>query len=192
MITAIVLAAGESKRMGRPKMLMPWGHTTVFGKVIETLKDAGLENIVVITGALHEKIVSESDQNISYVKNKDFSNGEMLVSVKVGLNYIKKLLGAALIVLGDQPQIQVETVKKILERYQLTQHSIIVPSYKMHRGHPWLVDQTYWSEINQLNPPNTLRDFLNSHANDIDYVLFDSPTILEDIDTQNDYLQYKP
>lgn len=192
MITAIVLAAGESKRMGRPKMLMPWGHTTVFGKVIETLKDAGLENIVVVTSALHEKIVSESDHNISYVQNKDFSNGEMLVSVKVGLNYIKKLQGAALIVLGDQPQIQVETVKKILERYQLTQHSIIVPSYKMHRGHPWLVDQTYWSEINQLNPPNTLRDFLNSHANDIDYVLFDSPTILEDIDTQNDYLQYKP
>jgi molybdenum cofactor cytidylyltransferase len=192
MISAIVLAAGVSKRMGQPKMLMPWGPTTVIGKVLETLQETGVKDIVVVTGGLHDKLASKLDENIHYLQNKDFSNGEMLTSVKVGLQNIASDQEAVLIVLGDQPQIQAETVRKIIERYQATHHSIIVPSYHMHRGHPWLVAKAHWQEIVQLEMPETLRDFLNTHSGEIDYIQLDTPSILADIDTLNDYYLSKP
>jgi len=191
-ITAVVLAAGESKRMGQPKMLMPWGPTTVFGTVIETLQNEGLNNIVVVTGGLHDELISLYPANIHYVMNVDYANGEMLTSVKVGLRNIDNDQDAALIVLGDQPQIQRTTVARIIEKYNNSQSSIIVPSYNMHRGHPWLVGRTYWKEIEQLDPPNTLRDFLDIHISTIDYIIINSPSILQDIDTHDDYLRYKP
>jgi molybdenum cofactor cytidylyltransferase len=62
----------------------------------------------------------------------------------------------------------------------------------MHRGHPWLVDRGYWDEILSLRPPETMRSFLNSKHEIIDYVTVATPTILQDIDTREDYEQYRP
>ena len=62
----------------------------------------------------------------------------------------------------------------------------------MHRGHPWIIDQALWQEILTLNPPQTLRDFLGKHSNIIDYVDVDTPSVIQDLDTQSDYSQYKP
>jgi molybdenum cofactor cytidylyltransferase len=55
-ISAILLAAGQSKRMGRPKMLLPWGNTTVLGKVIETIRNAGIDDILVVTGGAKNEV----------------------------------------------------------------------------------------------------------------------------------------
>jgi molybdenum cofactor cytidylyltransferase len=146
MISAIVLAAGQSKRMGRQKMLLPWGQTCVIGQVISTLLEAGVNDIDVVTGGAQSELKEVlKDYKINYLFNKDFAKGEMLLSVKVGLSGQGDESKAALIVLGDQPQIETEIVQEIVERYLSTQHKIIVPSYKMHRGHPWLVDKSYWS-----------------------------------------------
>jgi molybdenum cofactor cytidylyltransferase len=132
------------------------------------------------------------DYKINYLFNKDFAKGEMLLSVKVGLSGQGDESKAALIVLGDQPQIETEIVQEIVERYLSTQHKIIVPSYKMHRGHPWLVDKSYWQEILQLNPPFTLQNFLNMHNEAIDYITVDKPSVMQDLDTQTDYTHFKP
>jgi molybdenum cofactor cytidylyltransferase len=193
MIYAIVLAAGESKRMGQPKMLMPWGQTTVIGKVVTTLTEAGLGNIIVVTGGSHmdvDNALKKFKVEITY--NKDYTNGEMLTSVQVGLTALDKSAHAALIALGDQPQIELQVVHAILNRYRNSRKQIIVPSYRMHRGHPWIIDQALWQEILTLNPPQTLRDFLGKHSNIIDYVDVDTPSVIQDLDTQSDYSQYKP
>jgi molybdenum cofactor cytidylyltransferase len=193
MISAIVLAAGQSKRMGRQKMLMPWGRTTVIGKVISTLVEAGVVNIHVVTGGNQDELKDAlREYNIQYIQNKDFANGEMLASVKVGLISMGKESEAALNVLGDQPQIEYKVIQIIVERYIETHNKIIVPSYQMHRGHPWLVEKSYWKEILNLTPPATLRDFLISHNDVIDYVNVDSQSVLQDLDTQADYSQFKP
>jgi molybdenum cofactor cytidylyltransferase len=192
MITALILAAGVSKRMGQPKILMPWGKTTVFGKIIETLKEARIENIVVVSGEIMEKLQAEYGADIRFIYNEDFANGEMLTSIQVGLMSVSTDQGAALIVLGDQPQILADTINIITDEYQKTNYPIIVPSYNMHRGHPWLVDRGYWDEILSLRPPETMRSFLNSKHEIIDYVTVTTPTILQDIDTREDYEQYRP
>jgi len=193
MISAIILAAGQSTRMGQQKMLLPWGQTTVIGKIVSTILQAGVIDIHLVTGESHnklEKILIEF--KIEFIFNKDYSNGEMLTSFQVGLTGVGVETEAALVVLGDQPQIESNIVQAIVDRYISTHHPIIVPSYNMHRGHPWLIEKSYWKEIFNLMPPHTLRDFLTMHNEVIDYINVETPSIIQDLDTQKDYSKYKP
>ena len=85
MITAIILAAGESKRMGEPKMLMPWGKSTVLQTVISTLQASSVTDILVVTGGARPQIESLVGKTVQTIFNKDYANEEMLVSIQVGL-----------------------------------------------------------------------------------------------------------
>jgi len=193
MISALVLAAGESKRMGQPKMLLPWGKTTVIGKVIFTLFQAGLTDVCVVTGGNYTGVKEAlAEYNSKLVFNPDYADGEMLTSVKVGLKEIEGASEAALIVLGDQPQIEAGVVKIVMDSYLSARPKIVVPSYQMHRGHPWLIDHALWNEITVLSPPNTLRDYLIQNQGIISYVNVNTPSILQDLDTPREYLEQKP
>jgi molybdenum cofactor cytidylyltransferase len=193
MISAIVLAAGLSTRMGTQKLLLPWGDTTVIGNILFTLKQAGLSDIGVVTGRTYaevEKLILEHGARLLF--NQDYANGEMLTSLQVGLRDLGNETEAILVVLGDQPQIEGQVVKEIMLRFEANHHPIIVPSYEMHRGHPWLLGKAYWAEVLALRAPLTLRDFLNSHHEVIDYLTVTSPSILQDLDTREDYSTFKP
>ena len=83
MISAIILAAGESKRMGQPKMLLPWGKVSVLGQVISTFQSAGIEDIIVVTGGAHEQVEEIVKENgARSVFNRNYANGEMLSSLQ--------------------------------------------------------------------------------------------------------------
>ena len=69
--------------------------------------------------------------------------------------------------------------------------TIVVPSYEMHRGHPWLIARPFWDELLSMKPPQTARDFLQKHAEEIQYVEMKTPSIIEDLDTPEDYLKFK-
>ena len=196
-IAAILLAAGLSTRMGQPKLILEWRDTTILGIVVSTLANAGIPDIIVVTGAFREQLDRHIEQlSMDYpvrtVHNPAFKSGEMLSSVQTGLNAIQLPTKAALITLGDQPQIQGNTIFSILSAYQRSRSSLVIPSYRMHRGHPWLVAQILWPKVLGLTPPQTLRDFLEEHTKDIDYVPVDNDSILQDIDTPEDYTSSKP
>jgi molybdenum cofactor cytidylyltransferase len=93
----------------------------------------------------------------------------------------------ALIGLGDQPQVQEGIVSLICEAYQSTHSPLIVPSFQMRRGHPWLVARKFWNELLDMKSPETPRDFLNKHAKEIHYVETNTSSILADLDTPEDY-----
>ena len=78
MITAIILAAGESKRMGEPKMLMPWGKSTVLQTVISTFQASGIKDILVVTGGAHQQVESLIGKTVETVFNENYQSGEML------------------------------------------------------------------------------------------------------------------
>ena len=188
MITAIILAAGQSKRMGRPKMLLPWGKSTIIEHVISTFLQAGIEDVIVVTGGAREQVEGRISQYpVRTIHNKDYAAGEMLSSIQCALGAMPTGTQAALIGLGDQPQVQERTVRLICEQYQAGQPSLVVPSFQMRRGHPWLVARPLWSEIQALKPPASTRDFLTGHAHDIQYVNVDTQSILADLDTPEDY-----
>ncbi len=193
MISAILLAAGQSKRMGQPKMLLPWEKLTVIEHVITIFLNAGIEDIVVITGGAHEQVERVTTcYPIRRIYNEDYANGEMLSSLQCGLRAMPDQVQAALIGLGDQPQVQEQSVRRICAAYQESQSSLVVPSFQMRRGHPWLVARPLWDELLQMKSPESPRDFLNRHANDIHYVEIDSPSILADLDTPDDYQKSRP
>jgi molybdenum cofactor cytidylyltransferase len=99
---------------------------------------------------------------------------------------------AALIGLGDQPQVQESSVRAICKAYETFRSSLIVPSFRRKRGHPWLVTRPVWNEILELQPPSTPRDILNKYSNVIHYVTVNTPTILADLDTPEDYRNSHP
>lgn len=193
MISAIILAAGESKRMGQPKMLLPWGKTTVLGQVISTFQTAGIEDIVVVLGGARERVEEIVKQyGARSIFNADFANGEMLPSLQRGIEAQSSQTQAMLIGLGDQPQIQEGTVRLVCETFTTMQSKVVAPSYQMRRGHPWLVKRSLWDELLEMRPPQSPRDFLNRHAKEIQYVQVQTSTILADLDTMEEYKKARP
>ena len=196
MISAIILAAGESKRMGQPKMLLPWGKVSVLGHVISTFQSAGIEDIIVVTGGAHEQVEEAVKQSgARSVFNRNFANGEMLSSLQCGLEVLFREEAApmaTLIGLGDQPQIQIGSVQLICETFRERKPKLIVPSFQRRRGHPWLVERSLWTELFVMRSPQSLRDFLNKHVDEIHYVEVSAPSILADLDTPEDYQSSRP
>jgi molybdenum cofactor cytidylyltransferase len=192
MIGAVMLAAGESRRMGRPKMALPWQDTTVIGQVVRTLASAGVEEIIVVTGGDRDAVdAALQDLPARPVFNPDHQEGEMLSTFKTGLAALSEGVEAALIVLGDQPQIEGWVVKSVISAYHSSGAALVVPSFNRRRGHPWLLDRSLWQEALALPPPATLRDFLNLNAGKIHYLLVDTGSILLDLDTPEDYSSYQ-
>lgn len=187
MISAVVLAAGKSTRMGRQKMLMPWGDKTVMESVIQTLQKSGIDDIVLVTNPE----IAKQTPHFSFrtILNE---NGDMLSSLQLGLQAQKPSAQATLICLGDQPQMEEGSVRSVIGAYTKSGSQLVVPSYHMRRGHPWLVARTLWDEILAMKEGQSMRDFLNAHADKIEYVTLETPTILQDLDTPDDYLKYKP
>lgn len=192
MISALILAAGQSRRMGQPKMPLQWGESTVLEHVIVTFQNAGADEILVVIGAARDQVEALVGGSAETIFNPEHAAGEMLSSVQVGLGGLNSRAEAALIALGDQPQVQESSVRQVIESFQQSGASLVVPSFQMRRGHPWLVAQEHWDEIQHMRSPETLRDFLNQHANEIRYVVTDNESVLHDIDTPEDYQHFKP
>lgn len=190
-ITAIILAAGLSRRMGQPKMLLPWGETSVLGKVLSTLNQAGVEDLIVISGGARQLIEAEVARlatdglPVRAIFNPQYEAGEMMSSVRAGLAAIGPQAEYALIALGDQPQLSVESARRVVEAAQRSDAQLVLPSFEMRRGHPWLVRRDLWPE---LISAETGRAFLQAHASKILYVETDE-TVMKDLDTPEDYQQ---
>jgi molybdenum cofactor cytidylyltransferase len=191
---AVVLAAGQSRRMGTQKLLLPWGSRTVIAQVVGVLASVAPEQIVVVTGGSHEQVAAAlHGLNVTLAHNSQYRQGEMLGSLRVGLAALGETINAALVVLADQPQIQPEIVELILRQAEHTSSPLIVPSYRQRRGHPWLVRRALWPELLGMDADTeTLRDFLNRHAHQIEYLNVESSSVLMDLDTPEDYRQQRP
>ena len=193
MIAAIILAAGESKRMGQPKMLLAWGEETVLEHVIGVVRSAGVDDIEVVTGAVQQEVEAICHkQSARVVYNPAYAQTEMLGSLQAGLLALPGVTEAALVTLGDQPQIEVGTVREVLGEYHRSRAHLVVPSYQRRRGHPWLLGRVLWKEVLGLRAPDSPREFLNGHSEEIRYVEIDSPSILQDLDTPDDYRDARP
>jgi molybdenum cofactor cytidylyltransferase len=193
MITGVILAAGASRRMGQPKLSLPWGGTTVLGQVIQVLRSAQVQDILVVLGGGREAAEAVCRQEaVRAVFNEDHTSTDMLASLQIGLKAADPAAQAALIALGDQPQIRDVTVRLVIQTFDDAGAPLVVPSYQMRRGHPWLVSRLFWSEILALRAPETSRDFLSRHALEIAYVEPGTATILQDLDSPEDYLNSRP
>jgi len=139
------------------------------------------------------------DSRAELVFNPDYNSTEMLVSFQTGLSHIlmdnileNRKVNVALVVLGDQPQIEAQVVQSILDVYKITTEEIIVPSFQNRRGHPWLVSRALWPDILTIPADQSLRSFLNRHNEAIHYLECNCPSILKDLDTPQDWENERP
>jgi molybdenum cofactor cytidylyltransferase len=188
-LAAVVLGAGLSNRMHENKLLLPWKQGTIIEWVISQLQEAGLDQIVVVTGRDNKTIEAlTSYPKVMHAFNQQFADGEMLHSLQCGISVLSADIKALLVVLGDQPQIEVQTIQNVTNAYIENEGKpLVVPSFQNRRGHPWMIGKELWNEILEMEPPDNLRAFLTRHANDILYVVVTSDSILSDIDTPQDY-----
>lgn len=191
-VGAVVLAAGASRRMGQSKMLLPWGQTTVIGKVVQTLLEVGIIHPVVVTGRAVDEIHTVlAGFPVQWAHNPRYETTEMLRSLQIGLRQVSEEIEAFLVVLGDQPQIESSIVRSILVESRATALPLLIPSFQQRRGHPWLVKKSLWPDLLALDEHATLRQFLNAHADQIKYLNVASDSVLMDLDTPEDYARYK-
>ena len=189
----IILAAGQSKRMARSKIVLPWGERTVIGTIITSFLNAGLKQIIVVTGGYRELVEAEVDNyGVEKIFNPKFENGEMAVSLQTGLSKMAPDCNGVFVALGDQPDIHPVDLIGIMKKSDQFPEKLIIPSYSMRRGHPWMIPANYFNEIKALKSPDTMKTFIQNHENDIEYYLVQKSNILADLDTPEDYDRLKP
>jgi molybdenum cofactor cytidylyltransferase len=187
MIWAMILAAGESKRMGKPKLLLPLGAKTMIETVIDKVIQSNVERILVVLGSNRKKIEKKiGNLPLEIAVNPDFKEG-MLSSVQRGLEVLPEEAQAVLIFLGDQPSIPSEVIDSVINAFRKTGKGIVLPVYKGERGHPVLLDMKYRREVKNLNPEVGLRELVYGRPEDILEVEVDDAGILRDINDIEDY-----
>ncbi len=187
-IGAVVLAAGMSRRMGRPKTLLPWRPgEVVIQAVVDVLLPFAAPVLVVGGHRISEVSRAVTPRGAQVVMNPDYQTGEMLSSFKVGLAALPDEVDAALIALGDQPRIQAAVVAALIAAFPDASGGIVAPSYAMRRGHPMLIARRYWGEFMALAEEDAPRTVIARHQDAITYVICEDDSVLGDIDTPEQY-----
>ncbi|MEE8186919.1 MAG: nucleotidyltransferase family protein [Nitrososphaerales archaeon] len=186
MIPIIVLAAGESRRFGRNKLLAGYGSDTIVSKVVKTCHASQADEVVVVLGHDAEAIRSVIDESCKVVINENYHLGQSS-SVKVGLNSCSKYSEAVLFHPADVALISPTDINVVLDSYQSSAGSIVIASYQGKPGHPILFDKSIFDELAEITEiGHGLKAILRKHESNLTKVEA-TKEVLIDIDTFADY-----
>ena len=187
-IWAIVLAAGESRSMGSPKMLLPYNDATVIEQLVNNLLDADIDRVVVVLGANREDIMKVTrSYDVFHCYNEDYKGG-MLSSVKCGFFSLPQGCTGALIMPGDQPMTGPGEINRVIRTFLESGKGLVMAAHNGKRGHPLIVDMKYADEVLTLPEDEGLRALAARHPEDVLESDTDDSSVLRDIDTQEDYM----
>ncbi len=185
-LEGIILAAGESRRMGYPKPLLRIGGQTFIERIAETML-AVVPRLVIVLGAHCERVRAAipRDARLAVVENPNYARGQ-LSSLKVGLGALQPDAAAALVHLGDHPMVRVETFRAVVDWYNQTRKPIVIARHDGHRGHPVVFDRVLFSELQSAPEEEGARHVVNADASRVAYVDLDDLGINLDLDTPSD------
>jgi molybdenum cofactor cytidylyltransferase len=190
-IPAIVLAAGKSTRMGRPKANLALGEGETFlSRIVATLRASDVDDVLVVVG--HDKAaildaLSRTGAVARIVENPNYERGQ-LSSMIAGLNAIDRPgVVAAMFTLVDVPLVASSTVRAVVERYRRTHAPIVRPVRGDQHGHPVLVDRSLFDEIRRADHATGAKAVVRAHVSAAGDVPVDDDGAFLDIDTVADY-----
>lgn len=186
-ITAVVLSAGASTRMGDFKPLLPLGKGTVIEQLVSTIKRAGICDIQIVLGHRAQDVIPVlKEEGVCWVINKDYTS-EMMSSVKVGTGCLRPDSEALFILPVDIPLIRSQTLHSLSDTFRKERQSIVYPTFEGKRGHPPLIPRQYAGELMQWAGKGGLKGFLEQYDRmSLDVPVFDEG-ILMDMDTPEQY-----
>lgn len=186
-ISAILLGAGESKRMGEDKLSLPWGKRTILEHCLQTLSRSRVREVIVVVNERTERIVRHrSGKRVKVVTNPDYRRG-MSSSIRWGLKHLSPDCEGILIALGDQPLLKSQTINALVKAFGREKSKIVLPSFKGRRGHPVIFPRTYEKELLRLRGDEGGKTILMKHAENVRIIPVKSEGVLKDIDTWGEY-----
>jgi molybdenum cofactor cytidylyltransferase len=186
-VAAILLAAGQSKRMGAFKPLLPFGEMTVIESCIDYLKRGGVETIVVVLGHQAETIREKlKNLPVRFALNPD-PESEMSESIARGVRELPADSLATFIALTDYPAVPSAVVTALTATWKGGHAKLLAPEYEGRGGHPVLVDLCFRDQLLHLDSQQGLRGLFAAHRAEALRVPVNSPFVARDIDTWDDY-----
>lgn len=187
MISAILLAAGRSRRMGAFKPLLPFGDRTVIEACVGNLLAGGVQEIVVVVGHRAPQVREQlAHLPVRFALN-DEQDSEMGLSIARGVEQVSESAEAVLIALADQPAIPPAAVGFLIAEGKRARRRLIVPVYEGRGGHPVWIDLSFRRELMNLDAQGGLRALFAAHPLEVLRVPVASPYVARDMDQWDDY-----
>jgi molybdenum cofactor cytidylyltransferase len=186
-ISGLVLGAGASSRLGPPKQLLPFKGTTLLGWVIDQAECAtGLDEVIVVLGRAAEEIRSRvTFGKAKVVENPVFGEG-CASSYRAGIGALDPRSDAIMILLGDQPGVDPETIDRVAEEWRRGEGQIVLSSYRGRKGHPMLFAKPFFDRLTGLHGDKAAWKLVDADPDLVREVSFDR-AFPEDIDTWEDF-----
>jgi len=186
-ISAILLGAGESKRMGVNKLGLPWGTKTVLERCLDSLLQAKVNEVVVVLSKKTRGMRGLLEHaGVKVVMNPVFKKG-MSTSIRKGVRAIDPMSKGILIALGDHPFLKTRTIDALIRAFVREKGSIIVPRFQGEKGHPVIFHRKHQTELLKLKGDVGARSIMERHPEEVWVVDVRSEGVVRDIDTRDDY-----
>jgi molybdenum cofactor cytidylyltransferase len=189
-VYGILLAAGRSARMGRPKQLLPWHGRPLARYVAEVALASRLAGLVVVLGAYAEEVArAPEDLNgaLRQVVCAEYAHGQA-ASLRCGLEALPASAGAVVVLLVDQPRVTAALINRLIAAFEAApEAAAVAPRYRGQRGTPVLLAQPLFAEVCALEGDPGARPMLTRYADAIHWLDVDDPAVVEDADTPEDY-----
>jgi len=191
MISAILLAAGESRRMGEFKQLLMFAGRTFVECCADHLLDSRIDELIVVTGHREADVRRAlGGRAVRLAHNADYRDG-MSSSVKCGIAAVSPAATAVLVALVDQPQIEPAAINRVIAEYERQRSLIVIPTCNGRNGHPVLIDLRLRDELLAFDGSQGLRQVIQAHAADVLHIDVATETVLTDFDYPEDYQRMK-
>jgi molybdenum cofactor cytidylyltransferase len=188
-ISAILLGAGESKRMGVDKLSLPWGRKTMLERCFDALLKSEVHELVVVLSVRNQAVRNLLQGRRARFVVNPYSKTGMSGSIRRGLLKIRPDCHGILIALGDQPLLKTRTINALIRAFNQGKRGIIVPSYRGTRGHPVIFHRRFKRELSNLKGDVGGRFIVESHPEDVRVVPVKSVGVIKDVDS---WPAYKP
>ncbi len=189
-IAAVVLAAGESSRMGADKALLVYRGRTFLENIISALREAGIGRVIVVLGHHAELIEPSVDlSSVEVVVNQDYRRGQTS-SFQAGLRVLAANRPHGVVLcLVDHPAISTDTLHNLIQHFKSTGKPVVIPQFNGKHGHPVLVGREVFDQIAELGPEQGADTVIHLYRSQTEFVEVTDPGILIDVDDPESYLK---
>ncbi|MEO5510014.1 MAG: nucleotidyltransferase family protein [Longimicrobiales bacterium] len=189
-VDAVILAAGQSTRMGQPKALLEVGSETFLERAIRMLRFAGCRHIVAVLPAEEEWTQRLADATGAAIVINDDIGSQQIDSLRIGMHTLPDDWSAVAVLPVDIPLIADSTAKAIIDDVRATLPGLTIPFHNGVAGHPVVIGRQLESEVMEMRWEEGLRSLIMKHSRDLHEIRVVDPAILIDIDTKEDYWRY--